>query len=76
MKIGDKVRLLTVPPGLPQDELKTQSLFELCMGRVFPIVGFQGDMLELEVGEVLGQEPCMNSIWIEPEFVEVVEIIN
>jgi hypothetical protein len=76
MKIGDKVRLLTVPPALPQDELKTQSLFELCVGRVFSIVGFQGDMLELEVGEVLGQEPCMNSIWIEPEFVEVVEITN
>ena len=59
---------------LPQDDrLKTRTLFELCVGRVFPIVGFNGTLMELEVGEVLGKSAAMDSIWIEPEFVEAVE---
>ena len=66
--------MIHIPPLLPQDDrLNTQSLFELCVGRVFPIVGFNGALLELEVGEVLEKNPYMDSIWIEPEFVEVVE---
>jgi len=72
MRIGDRVRILTVPPGLPEGEINTRSLFERCVGRVFPITGFQGGLLELEVGHVLGREPCMDSIWIEPEHVELV----
>jgi len=72
MKIGDRVRVLTVPPDLREGELSTQSLFKLCVGRTFSIVGFQGNLLELEVGEVLSKEPCMDSIWIEPEHVEIV----
>jgi hypothetical protein len=56
------------------DRLNTRSLFELCVGRVFPIVGFNdAGWLELEVGEVLGEPACMDSIWIEPEFVEILE---
>ena len=76
MKIGDSVRLVTIPPGLPEGEIGTKSLFELCIGRVFPIVGLHGHLLELEVGEVLGREPCMDSIWIEPEHVEMVAPID
>jgi hypothetical protein len=72
MKIGDKVRVLTVPPHLPEGELNTKSLFRLCVGHTFPVVGLQGNLLELEVGEVSGKEACMDSIWIEPEHVEIV----
>ena len=72
MKIGDRVRVLTVPADLQDGELNTRSLFKLCVGRTFSIVGFQGNLLELEVGEVLSKEPCMDSIWIEPEHVEIV----
>jgi hypothetical protein len=44
---------------------------------VFPIVEFNDvGWLELEVGEVLGKPACMDSIWIEPEFVEIVETTN
>ncbi|HTW30810.1 MAG TPA: hypothetical protein VMD76_03975 [Candidatus Sulfotelmatobacter sp.] len=46
----------------------------MCIGRIFPIAGFQGNFIELEVGEVLGREACMESIWIEPEHVELVGI--
>ena len=75
MIFGDQVRVLQVPPALPKGGLakSTQSLFELCVGRVFPIVGFNDvGWLELEVGEVWGKSPCMESVWIEPELVEVV----
>ena len=35
---------------------RLESLFELCVGRVFPIFGFNdAGWLELEVGEVFGQ---------------------
>lgn len=74
MKIGDNVRIESLPAELPKGELKTRSLFALCVGRVFPIVGFQGSLVELEVGEVVGEESYMHSIWIEPEHVEVVAI--
>ena len=74
LKIGDKVRVIQVPPVLPEDELHTRSLLELCLGRVFPVVGFNdAGWLELEVGEALDKNPCMDSIWIEPEFVETVK---
>jgi len=40
MKIGDKIRIVKLPEGLIDDEeLQTRSLFALCLGRVFPIVG-------------------------------------
>jgi hypothetical protein len=72
MKIGDRVRVLTTPPDLPEGELNTRSLFKLCVGHTFPIIGFQGNLLELEVGGVFGKDPCMDSIWIEPKHVEIV----
>jgi hypothetical protein len=71
MKIGDRVRVITVPPDLPEGEIETKSLFESCIGRILPIVGFQGHLLELEVGDILGKDPYMDSIWIEPEHVEI-----
>jgi len=71
MQIGDEVEIVTIPADLPKDNLETRSLFEKCIGRTFPIVGFQDHLLELEVGEVLGEEPYMHSIWIEPEHVKL-----
>jgi len=71
LKVGDRVRVTQIPPILPEDD--TRSLFGLCLGRVFPIVGFKWNLLELEVGEVLGKPAYADSIWIEPEFVEIVE---
>ena len=74
LKLGDRVRVIQAPPvSLADDRLNTRALFELCVGRVFSVVGFNGDLLELEVGEVLGKSPSMDSIWIEREFVEMVE---
>jgi hypothetical protein len=55
-------------------------LFDLCLGKVFSIVGIvpvpeiDSELLELHVGPVVGQPAYMHSIWIEPELVEVVEV--
>ncbi len=70
MNIGDHVRVIKIPGGLPDDDLRTRLVFERCLGRVFPVVGLQGGLLELDVGEVMGEKPYMHSIWIEPGFVE------
>lgn len=72
MQIGDKVEIVTIPADLPENDLETRSLFQACIGRIFPIVGFQDHLLELEVGEVLGRESYMHSIWIEPEHVRLI----
>jgi len=70
MQIGDKVEIITIPDP-PENDLKTRSLFKACIGRIFPIVGFHDRLLALEVGDVLGEKPCMHSIWIEPEHVRL-----
>ncbi len=83
MKVGDKIRIVKLPDGLVDDrEFQTKSLFKLCLGRVFPIreivpvVETGGELLGLQVGEVLGKLAVMHSIWIESELVELVESSN
>ena len=74
MRVGDKVLVLRAPERLPDvkgDTLHTQRIFELCIGRVFPIVGFSNGLIELEVGEVVGQPAYMHSIWIESDCVSL-----
>ena len=73
MKFGDSVQVNRTPDGL---EGETKSLFELCVGRTFTILGIVpvpeigSELLELHVGEVLGKPAYMHSIWIEKEFVK------
>jgi hypothetical protein len=74
MKIGDTVRLIRIPSHLKDDEeLKTRSLFEKCLGKVFPIAelrsvnGLSPQLVQLDVGHVLGKPEYMESIWVEPE---------
>jgi len=69
MRIGDQVRVMSIPGDLPEGDLKTRTRFEKCVGHSFPIAGFHG--LELHVGGVLGKEPFTDSIWLEPEYVEL-----
>jgi hypothetical protein len=72
MKIGDNVKVVGIPGGL---EGETKSLFHLCLGRTFPIFGIVpvpeigSELIQLEVGEIVGELACMHSIWIEKEFV-------
>ncbi len=76
MKVGDKVRITGFPPSLPDNDMGTRKLFELCLGREFAVAGFEGKLLELHVGELVGEPSYMQTIWIEPEFVEVIEVLD
>lgn len=69
MKIGDRVEVVSVPLSLPSG-MGTQALFEACVGRVFPIAGIDDNgLLELNVGEVVGEESYIHTIWIEADCV-------
>ena len=71
MKEGDLIRVVKVPDGVQDsEEFKTRSTLERCVGRVFPIMGFQEGFIQIDVGELSGRPPCMESIWIEPDCVE------
>ncbi len=79
MKIGDRIRVLKIPPDVRDVKgMNTKTIFRLCVGKIFPIKGFmrvpeiKKRLLELEVGRVVGKPPCFDTIWIEPEYVEIV----
>jgi hypothetical protein len=78
MNIGDFVRLTRIPPKLAElQDTETHRLFELSLGRPFPIAafnvpaGFPIRMVELHVDEVLGKAACIHSIWVEEDCLEV-----
>lgn len=73
MREGDLIRVIKVPDSVQDsDEFKTRSTLEQRVGRVFPIMGFQEGFIQIDVGELSGGHACMESIWIEPECVELV----
>jgi hypothetical protein len=63
-----RVRVIAVPPDLPDDALGTLDLFRKCVGHCFDVVRRNGHLLELHVGEMMGEAPYMHSIWIETEY--------
>ena len=76
IKIGDTIRVLKVPPDvgryMPQD---TQELFLRCVGQVLRVEGIDDyGGLELLVLDDGTQAPdhCHHTIFIEPEYVELV----
>ena len=74
MKVGDMIRVIKIPAGLrDEDDLRTRTLFSLCLGKIYPVAGIDDKLIELEVGEIFGEPSHMHSIYIEPEYVEEVE---
>jgi hypothetical protein len=76
-KLGDKIRILQVPPmveqKMPPDVVE---LFRRCVGPVFRIDGIdERGHPELNVAADGAQAPdyCQHTIWIEPEFVVPVD---
>jgi hypothetical protein len=82
MKVGDKVRVVGVPERLPENDIETKRLFQLCLGRTFvihslkEIEGLPYNLVELLVGEVVGKADYMHSIYIDPEFLDLVAIAD
>ena len=53
-------------------EFKTRTLLQQCLGKVFSVAGFQGKLLALDVGEVVGKASHLETVYIEPTCVELV----
>jgi hypothetical protein len=77
---GDRVRVIGIPSDLPDDpRLKTCEIFQRCLGHTFTVMGIDeiaglpNPLVRLDVGEVTGQESFMETIWIEPEYLEKVD---
>lgn len=72
MKIGDMVRITGVPEGLEDyPDFPTKSTFERCLKRKFLLAGFNDvGMAEIVIESVTGS--VGETIWIEPQFLELV----
>ena len=55
MNIGDKVRVMGIPDGVPPDNKQLLTLFGGCVGKTFPIVKIDDGLVELHVGEAFGK---------------------
>jgi hypothetical protein len=78
VKAGDVVRLIAIPADLKGDpKLQTRALFEKCLGKTFPIValetvdGLPYPLVRLDVGHILGEAAYMQTIWVEPEYLQL-----
>ena len=80
MKAGDTAKLIGIPPNVRNDEeFETRSLFEKCVGKSFVIdavESFNGvpfPLARIDVGQVIGKQPWVHSIWVEMEYLELQE---
>jgi hypothetical protein len=78
LRIGDKVRLIGVPPDVHDDEkLQSRQLFEKCVGQTFTVAGLETveglpyQLIRLDVGQVIGKVAYLETIWVEPEFLQL-----
>lgn len=73
MKVGDKVKVLKAPADLPKDNKQLQTLFRGCVGKTFAIAAFDGDLIELHVGEAFGKPAAYHQIWLDSGHLKLVE---
>ena len=80
MKAGDTVTLVGIPPDLRDDEeFHTRTLFQKRLGRSFVISAvesFEGvpfPLAGLDVGDIIGKEPWEHTIWVELEYLRLIE---
>ena len=86
LKIGDRIRIIDIPSGFKDPnydlkdaehrEMRTAELFRFCLGREFVIQEFdQYGHAELSVDEnrTVRKKFGLNTIWIEPKFLERIQ---
>ncbi len=73
MNVGDRVRVIKIPADLPKDNVQLQTLFRGCLNKTFAIAGFDGDLIELHVGEAFGKPAEHHQIWLDAAHVKAVE---
>ena len=80
-RMGDRIRVCDCPrmykdPSYKDDpDMRTGELFRFCVGKKFTIQGFgRYGYLELRVDDdpAVKRKFGLNSIWVEPQFVELV----
>jgi len=72
---GDQVRLVAIPRQLAGAPAETRRVFELCVGQVFTVAGFDSyGHAELNVGPLVDVlvGGFDNTIWVETEYLEKV----
>ena len=75
-QVGDRVRALAIPPDITILPEETQAVFRRCLGKVFTVREIdQWGHLELWVKNGRDRKRIVGAdiIWIEPEYVAVVE---
>jgi hypothetical protein len=77
MKVGDKVTLIAIPSDIQDDDqLQTRTLFEKCLGEIFTVAALQTvdglahQLVQLDVGRVLGKAAYLETIWVEPAYLQ------
>lgn len=86
-KVGDRVLVIDIPEDTKDPkadlkspearEMRTAELFRFCLGKTFTVYGFgRYGHVELRAGqnrEVRKKFGWSETIWIEPEFLEIVK---
>jgi hypothetical protein len=72
IKIGNRVRLITVPPDLEDfPELPTKSIFQKCLGNEFTVTAItEKGWAELPIGSITGNQG--EKIYVAPLFLEII----
>lgn len=73
MNIGDKVKVLRMPDGIPPGNPQLETLFRGCVGKTFAVNAVDGDLIELYVGEAFGKPANYHQIWLEASNLRVLE---
>ena len=74
LHIGDMIRVTEIHPKIVNHgEFKTRTILNRAVGRIFPVVGFQRDWIELALGKLIRKKAWEEAVWVEPEFIELVE---
>jgi hypothetical protein len=78
VKTDDTAKLIGIPPNVRDDEqFKTRTLFEKCLGRYFVIAAiesFEGvpfPLARIEIGRGFGKEFRGHTIWVELEYLQL-----
>jgi hypothetical protein len=76
VSVGDRVRILVIPPDIARMPQETQAVFARCLGRVLTVRDIdQWRHLELWVKDGRDRKRIAGAdiSWIEPEYVAAVE---
>ncbi len=83
MKIGDRGKVTGIPANLnDDDDMRTRTLFQKCVGETFVVAGVQQPqrlphrLVQLDVGQVVGEQSYLHTIWIEEELVELTPSVS